>query len=136
MSHLTSMETSFQKLTYLEKALTKLKIPYNRKQLEEMEEKEKHNPDGVIRNLTIPQSNGHDLEFAWNGNIYQLVVDLSFWAQPYRLETFLEKLTRNYAIESLAGESQKLGFQVINSEKNSEEGTTLSLERWNQNHYF
>jgi Protein of unknown function (DUF1257) len=129
MSHLTSIETRFQKLTYLKKALTKLKIPYNPKQLEE-----KHNPAGVLRNLTIPQSNGHDLEFAWNGNIYQFVVDLSFWAQPYRLETFLEKLTENYAMESVIGESKKLGFQVVHSEKNSEEGTTLRLERWNENH--
>jgi hypothetical protein len=121
------MKTSFQRLPYLEKALQKLNIRYNRKQLEE-----KHNPDGAQINLTIPQSNGYDLEFAWDGNNYELVVDLSFWAQPYPVDTFLEKVTQKYAMESLVGESQKLGFQVINSQKTVEGITTLTLERWNQ----
>lgn len=127
MSHFTSMKTSFQRLTYLEKALQKLNIRYNRKQLEE-----KHNLDEAQINLTIPQSNGYDLEFAWDGNHYELVVDLSFWAQPYPVDTFLEKVTQKYAMESLVGESQKLGFQVINSQKTVEGITTLTLERWNQ----
>jgi len=113
------MKTSLQRLTYLEKALKKLKISYNRKQL-----------PGVQIHLTIPQSNKYDLEFAWDGNTYELVVDLSFWAQPYPVDTFLEKVTQQYAMESLVGESQKLGFQVIESEKNLEGVTTLRLERW------
>lgn len=122
MSHLTSMETSFQRLTYLEKALKKLNISYHRKQ---------HTPDAVQIHLTIPQSNNYDLEFAWNGNTYELVGDLSFWAQPYTVDTFLEKVTHQYAMESLVGESQKRGFQVIESEKNLEGVTTLQLDRWN-----
>jgi hypothetical protein len=48
------------------------------------------------------------------------------------VDTFLEKVTQKYAMESLVGESQKLGFQVINSQKNLEGITTLTLERWNQ----
>lgn len=126
MSHLTSMETSFQRLTYLEKALKKLNISYNRKQLQE-----KDTTDAVQIHLIIPQSNKYDLEFAWNGNTYELVGDLSFWAQPYPVDTFLEKVTHQYAMESLVGESQKRGFQVIESEKNAEGITTLQLDRWN-----
>lgn len=125
MSHLTSVETSFQRLTYLEKALKKLNISYNRKQLQE-----KHTTDGVQIHLTIPQSNNYDLEFAWDGKTYELVVDLSFWAQPYTVDTFLEKVAQQYAMENLVGESQKLGFQVIESEKNLEGVTRLGLDRW------
>jgi hypothetical protein len=126
MSHLTYIKTSLQRLNYLEKVLKKLNISYNRKQLQE-----KHSTDGVQLHLTIPQSNNYDLEFAWDGNNYELVADLSFWAQPYPVDTFLEKVTQQYAIESLVGETQKLGFQVIESEKNLEGVTTLQLERWN-----
>jgi hypothetical protein len=92
---------------------------------------EKHTQAGAQINLTIPQSNQYDLEFAWNGNSYEFVVDASFWAQPYPIETFLEKVTQKYAMESLVGESQKRGFQVINSQKNLEGVTALILERWN-----
>jgi Protein of unknown function (DUF1257) len=126
MSHLTYMKTSLQRLTYLEKALKKLKISYNRKQLEQSQTPEL----GQIY-LTIPQSNSYDLEFAWDGKNYELVVDLSFWAQAYPVDTFLEKVTQEYAVESLVGESQKLGFQVIESEQSVEGVTTLRLERWN-----
>ena len=70
-------------------------------------------------NLIIPQSNQHDIEFNRNENSdsYELVVDVSFWAQPYPIEIFLEKVTQKYAMEHLVGESQKLGFQVIDSQK-------------------
>jgi hypothetical protein len=132
MSHLSVVSTSFQQLSYLQSALDKLNIRYNRKQLEE-----KHNPDGAQRNLIIPQSNGYDLEFAWDGKNYELVADLSFWSQPYPVETFLEKVTQTYAMERLVGESQKLGFQVINYQKNLQGITTLSLERWHEsNHQY
>jgi|688.fasta_scaffold367747_1 hypothetical protein len=126
MSHLTYMKTSLQRLTYLEKALKKLKISYNRKQLEQSQ-----TPEVGQIYLTIPQSNSYDLEFAWDGKNYELVVDLSFWAQAYPVDTFLEKVTQQYAVESLVGESQKLGFQVIESEQSVEGVTTLRLERWN-----
>ena len=126
MSHLSSMKTSFQKLIYLEKALTKLNIRYNRKHFEK-----EHTPAGAQINLIIPQSNHYDLEFAWNGNSYELVVDVSFWAQRYPIEIFLEKVTQKYAMENLVGESQKQGFQVINSQKNLEGVTELLVERWN-----
>jgi hypothetical protein len=126
MSHLTYMKTSLQRLTYLEKALKKLKISYNRKQLEQSQ-----TPEVGQIYLTIPQSNSYDLEFAWDGKNYELVVDLSFWAQAYPVDTFLEKVTQEYAVESLVGESQKLGFQVIESEQSVEGVTTLRLERWN-----
>jgi hypothetical protein len=120
------MKTSLQRLTYLEKALKKLKISYNRKQLEQSQ-----TPEVGQIYLTIPQSNSYDLEFAWDGKNYELVVDLSFWAQAYPVDTFLEKVTQQYAVESLVGESQKLGFQVIESEQSVEGVTTLRLERWN-----
>jgi Protein of unknown function (DUF1257) len=126
VSHLRSMKTSFQKLIYLEKALTKLNIIYTRRYVEE-----EHTQAEAQINLIIPQSNQYDLEFAWNKNSYELVVDLSFWAQPYPIEIFLEKVTQKYVMENLVGKSQNLGFQVINCQKKLEEVTELILERWN-----
>jgi hypothetical protein len=128
MSHLTSMKTSFQKLRYLEKVLTKLNIRYNRKQLEKKDPRTR-----VQRNLIIPQSNQHDIEFNWNENSdsYELVVDVSFWAQPYPIEIFLEKVTQKYAMEHLVGESQKLGFQVVDFQKDLQGVSEIIVERWN-----
>jgi hypothetical protein len=116
------MKTRFQNLSYLEKAFRKLNIVYNQQQ---------SRPEFSQKNLVIPQANGHEIEFCWNGNEYELVVDLSFWNQPYPVQSFIEKVAQNYANETVIGESQKIGFQVINSQKNSDGSQTLVLERWN-----
>jgi hypothetical protein len=118
------MKTRFQNLSYLEKALSKLSIVYNQ---------QKSHPELSQYNLVIPQSNGHEIEFCWNGKEYELVVDLSFWNQPYPVQSFIDKVAQNYANENVIGESQKIGFQLVNAQKNADGSQTLVLERWNSN---
>jgi hypothetical protein len=124
MSHLTYMKTRFQNVSYLEKALEKLNIGY--KQQKSTHELFQHN-------LVIPQSNGHEIQFCWNGKEYELLADLSFWNQPYPVQSFIDKVAQKYANENVIGESQKIGFQVVNAQKNSDGSQTLVLERWNSN---
>ena len=123
MSHFTHMKTRFQNLFYLEKALNRLNISYKEKSL--------INSDLSNINLVIPQSNGYDIEFAWNGQEYEFVVDMSFWEQPYPIESFMDKISQQYAGEVIIGESQKIGFQPIKYQQNGDGSNTLILERWN-----
>lgn len=123
MSHFTNMKTRFQNLFYLEKALNRLNISYKEKSL--------INSDLSNVNLVIPQSNGYDIEFAWNGQEYEFVVDMSFWEQPYPIESFMDKISQQYAGEVIIGESQKIGFQPIKYQQNGDGSNTLILERWN-----
>ena len=123
MSHFTHMKTRFQNLFYLEKALNRLNISYKEKSL--------INSDLSNVNLIIPQSNGYDIEFAWNGQEYEFVVDMSFWEQPYPIESFMDKISQQYAGEVIIGESQKIGFQPIKYQQNGDGSNTLILERWN-----
>ena len=81
--------------------------------------------------LIIPQSNGYDIEFAWNGQEYELIVDMSFWEQPYLIESFIDKIAQQYAGEVIIGESRKTGFQPIKYQPNADGSNTLVLERWN-----
>jgi len=126
MSHLTHMKTSFQNLVYLKKALTLLNIKY-------INEESFSNIDSNLsnKNLIISQSNGYNVEFAWNGKEYELIADLSFWEQPYSIESFIDKVAQQYAGEVIIGESQKMGFQPIKHKQNLDGSTTLILERWN-----
>ena len=123
MSHFTNMKTSFQNLTYLQTALNKLEIKYQTKQLNTELEKD---------SLVINQSNGYDIEFCWDGQEYNLVVDMSFWEQPYPVESFIDKVSQQYASEVIVSESQKLGFQPIKYQQNQDGSNTVVLERWNQ----
>jgi len=129
MSHFTNMKTRFQNLFYLEKALTRLDIQYKRQlQTGNISATETNNT-----NLVIAQPNGYDITFCWNGQEYELVVDMSYWKQPYPVESFIDKVGQQYAGEAIIGESQKIGFQPIKYQQNEDGSNTLVLERWNGN---
>lgn len=127
MSHFTHMKTRFQNLFYLEKALNRLNIEY--KQQNNINSSLKAENNNI--NLVIPQSNGYDIQFDWNGQEYELVVDMSFWEQAYPIESFIDKVAQQYAGEVIIGESQKTGFQPIKYQQNADGSNTLVLERWN-----
>jgi len=124
MSHFTHMKTRFQNLFYLEKALNRLEIVYNQKEVLTQ------NSTSAHTNLVIPQSNGYDIEFCWNGQEYDLVSDMSFWQQAYPIENFIDRIAQQYAGEVVIGESQKIGFQPVKYQQNSDGSNTLVLERW------
>ena len=122
MSHFTHIKTRFQNLFYLEKSLTRLNISYE----------QKISLNSNI-SLIISQSNNHDIEFLWNGKEYELKADIQLWKQEYCIESFIDKISQQYAGEVIIGESQKLGFQPIQYKQNSDGSNTLVLERWNNN---
>ena len=131
MSHFTHIKTRFQNLFYLEKAMKRLDITYKQ------EKKIIGNSDSKLYsvNLVIPQSNGYDVKFSWNGKKYELVADMSFWEQPYPVENFMDKISQQYAGEVIIGESQKIGFQPIKYQQNNDGSNTLVLERWNTDNF-
>jgi hypothetical protein len=121
------MKTRFQNLFYLEKALSRLDIEY------EKEDIKSSSSETFNTNLIIAQPNGYDINFCWNGQEYELVVDMSYWKQPYPIESFIDKIGQQYAGEVIIGESQKIGFQPIKYQQNTDGSNTLVLERWNGN---
>lgn len=123
MSHFTYVKTHFQNLIYLEKVLNKLNLT-------KLKPQQRKNASFGI-DLVIPQENGYDISFIWNGQIYELVTDLSFWEQAQPVEIFIDKVAQQYACELVIGESQKMGFQAVNDKQNINGSTTLSLQRWN-----
>ena len=127
MSHFTHMKTHFQNLFYLKKALNRLNIDFSQQNSTAL------NSDTSQTNLIISQSNGYNIEFSWNGQEYELVVDMSFWEQAYPIESFMDKIAQQYAGEVVIGESQKIGFQPVKYQQNSDGSNTLVLERWNSN---
>jgi len=129
MSHFTNLKTSFKNLLHLENALNKLEIPYKKeKKVIELNNSKLYNI-----NLVIPQSNDYDITFNWNGEEYELVLDTSFWIQPYPVESFINKLSQHYANDVIIKESQKIGFQPIKSKQHVDGSNTITLQRWNLN---
>jgi len=129
MSHFTNLKTSFKNLLHLENALNKLEITYKR----EKKVIDVNNSKLYNINLVIPQSNNYDITFNWNGEEYELVLDTSFWIQPYPVESFINKLSQHYANDVIITESQKIGFQPIKTKQHVDGSNTITLQRWNLN---
>ena len=130
MSHFTHIETRFQNLFYLEKALNKLDIDYTRtKKITNVHNSKSQDVD---INLQISQSNGYDIEFSWNGQEYELVADTSFWEQRESIPGFINNIAKQYAAEVIVGESQKIGFQPIKYQQNEDGSNTVTLQRWKE----
>jgi hypothetical protein len=124
MSHFSYIQTQFQNLFYLEKALNKLNISYTQEQVT-------GSSSGLSKiDLVIPQSNGYDITFCWNGKEYDLVADLSFWKQTLPHETFLNNVSQEYASEVVIGEGQKIGFEPTQYKTNVDGSKTIVLERY------
>jgi hypothetical protein len=124
MSHFSYIQTQFQNLFYLEKALNKLNILYTQEQVTV-------SSSGLSKiDLVIPQSNGYDITFCWNGKEYDLVADLSFWKQTLPHETFLNNVSQEYASEVVIGEGQKIGFEPTQYNTNVDGSKTIVLERY------
>ena len=104
MSHFTNMKTRFQNLFYLEKALTRLNIQYKKQVLSASQN------ETDKASLVIAQPNGYDISFCWNGQEYDLVADMSYWKQPYPVESFVDKIGQQYAGETIIGESKSRNY--------------------------
>jgi hypothetical protein len=125
MSHFTHLQTRFQNLSYLERALNLLNITYNK------ETKIENDSNLLTASLIIPQSNGSDIKFAWNGQEYELIVDISLWEQSSTINSFMDKITEKYIFEVIIAESEKIGFLVMEYNQNLDGTSTLILGRWN-----
>ena len=121
MSHFTNIQTCFQNLFYLEKALDKLEIPNF-----------KANEFTETKSLILPQGENKNISFNWDGEAFALNVDADYWNQKYSVNHFLAKITQEYATEAIVGESQKQGFKPVEIKQNDDGSRTISLQRWNQ----
>ena len=121
MSNFTNIQTCFQNLFYLEKALDKLEIPNF-----------KTNELTNAKSLILPQGENKNISFNWDGEAFALNVDADYWNQKYSVNHFLARITQEYATEAIVGESQKQGFKPVEIKQNEDGSRTISLQRWNQ----
>ncbi|MGK7906283.1 MAG: DUF1257 domain-containing protein [Synechococcus sp.] len=126
MSHFSQIKTKIRDLDALESALADLGIDSQRGEMKVRGYQGQTQAASVI----IPQDNGYDVGFQWNGEAYQLVADLQYWQQPWSVESFVNKVTQRYAYQTIVSESARKGFQVV-EQKQAEDGSVrLVLQRW------
>jgi hypothetical protein len=126
MSHFSQIKTQIRNLDSLKVALTNSGIDWVAGPAQVRGyQGQTHSAD-----VAIQQDNGYDIGFSWNGNEYELVADLQYWNQPLSVQGFINKVTQNYAYQTVLSTTEKQGFQVAETEKNSDGSIRLVLQRW------
>ena len=87
-----------------------------------------HNHDEV----TVQVAVGKDIGFRLNPSTktYELVTDLQTWDQPVPVERFLNKLSQQYAVETITEAAKKDDFHVTQQTTNTDGSIELVVERW------
>ena len=126
MSHFSHLKTKIRNLTSLQSALTQLKVDWKSGPREVRGYRGQTHTAEVV----VEQDNGYDIGFSWNGQEYELVADLQFWQPNGSVERFLQKVTQQYAYQTVMSETAKQGFQVAEQQKNEDGSIRLVLQRW------
>lgn len=96
MSHLKKYETNIDNLTYLKSTLNRMNISYH--------------ISG--QNIILPQMDNKNASFRWNGESYILFYDMDFWTNPLTINSFIEKIKREYSAEKVVKGIKKFDFSI------------------------
>lgn len=126
MSHFSQIKTQIRSLPALQSALTDLGLPWRSGTQEVRDFRGQTQKVQVV----VPQENGHDIGFRWNGTEYELVADLDFWQQAWSVERFLNKVSQRYAYHAVLQSASEQGFQVQAQQQQADGSIKLVLQRW------
>jgi hypothetical protein len=126
MSHFSQIKTQIRNLESLKDALTELGIDWK----SGSKEVRGYRGQTYPAEIAIEQENGYDIGFRWNGQEYELVADLQYWQQNLSVDGFLRQVTQGYAYQTVVKETQLVGFQVTEQQKNQDGSIRLVVQRW------
>lgn len=128
MSHFSTIKTKLKNKPQLVEALEILQ--YDVKEDQELRVTGAHgiNHETVEAEVAIAK----DIGFRMNPmtGSYELVTDLETWNQPIPVERFMDKVTQQYAIQTVKKNTVKDGFTIENEIKNVDGSVELVVTRW------
>lgn len=130
MSHFSKIQTELKDEKTLVSALKDLNIPVI--VAEGVTQTVRgYKGDTVEAQMVIPQNNGMDIGFAYDGNSYEMVSDLAYWDQEVSVERFMQKLKHQYSVNTVLTQGETEGFKVNEKVVNKVDGSVeITLTRW------
>jgi len=126
MSHFSTIKTKLREKDILLKALLVMGLPVDVNQ--ELENPAGHEHAKVMCDITL----GTDIGFRLNTHTktYELVTDIQTWNHPTPPNRMVEKITQEYAIELIAREVKRKGFEIESQKKDVENNVEIVATRW------
>ena len=127
MSHFSQIKTKIRHLPALESALNDMGLDWKSGPLPVRG----YQGQSETAEVVIAQDNGFDIGFRWTGEEYELVADVEFWKQDLTVERFLNKVTQQYALNTVLSSTTEQGFAVAKQERDVDGNIRLVVQRWN-----
>ena len=126
MSHFSTIKTKIKDKSALLRALQVL--GHNTDVDQKLKNPADHNHDEVTVHVAV----GKDIGFRLNPSTktYELVTDLQTWDQPVPVESFLDKLSHQYAVATITEAAKKDDFHVTQQTTKTDGSIELVVERW------
>ena len=83
-----------------------------------------YNNNKIEVDLVIKQDNYYDIGFVLEDNVYNMVTDLQFWNQSVPPNVFMERLIKQYTVNSIIDTCQEEGFYTEHITTDMETGFT------------
>jgi hypothetical protein len=134
MSHIAKIDTKIKDLVYLKKALKTLAIQFAEAQEGETLTLRGYGKNEVINDciMEIKTGSQYSIGIRQKGKRYEVVAD--WWAietfTGQKQEDILNKLTRQYAYETIMDKIKGMGYSVIQEEQDAKENLRISVRRW------
>ena len=130
MSHFTCIKTKIKERPYLIEALQVLghEVEENKVLVINNPSHAEEHPaflaDVAIRN---------DIGFRWNKNreTYELVAELDTWDLDVPVQRIIDKLTQQYAVQTIVASTQEEGFVVEEKKVFNNGSIEILVNRWN-----
>jgi len=132
MSHFSKIKTNISNIEILKKTLKDLDFNYN---LSNSNNNYQDN-DFDNNNIVVFADNLNDqplFSFSWNGKEFMLIADLYLWNLDISVKYFLEKLSQQYAYNTILYQSLKNGFKSKVQTIASNGSIKLVVEKWHSN---
>ena len=125
MSHFTTLKTKLTDTSILVKALNTLN--YDTQENVLLDNPVNHQHEQVRVEVGITRYVGFKL--GDDGTLH-LVAELDAWEEPITVDRFLEKVTQEYARETVLETVQEQGYTVVSEHKSVENTIEIVAERW------
>ena len=125
MSHFTTLKTKLTDKDVLVKALNTLSYATQENVL--LDNPVNHQHEQVRVDVGITRYVGFKL--GDDGTLH-LVAELDAWEEPITVDRFLEKVTQEYARETVLETVQEQGYTVVSEHKSVENTIEIVAEKW------
>jgi len=135
MSHIAKIDTKIKNLAYLAKALKAIDI-----QFVEAKDGETLTLKGYQKNeeikdciMEIKTGSSYSIGIRKKAKGYEVVAD--WWAietfTGQKQEDIMNKITRQYAYETIMDKIKDMGYSVVQEEEDAKENLRITVRRWN-----